>query len=138
MSGHGDADTTTLFPSEHDVPRRRRTVDVVWLIVSGLAFALLGWAASGEPETDTRVSELLAELPSWIRTLAWFGYTASAIAALLLLVAAVVSRQERRLVVRDLLVAVGVAVILAILAARTATGAWPFLLPEFVDRPERL
>ncbi len=139
MIADGDSGTTTpLFPSEPGVPRRRRTSDVVRLAVAGATFLLLAWAASGDPESDARVAELLAELPSWIRTLAWVGFTGSALATLGLVVAAVASRQERRSVVRDLLCALGVAVLLAVLAGRAATGAWPYLLPEVLDEPERL
>ncbi|MGI9645614.1 MAG: hypothetical protein ACR2O6_09930, partial [Ilumatobacteraceae bacterium] len=112
--------------------------DVVRVVVAGSTFVMLSWAASGDPESDARIAEFLAELPSWIRTLAWVGYTGSAIAAIALVVAAIVSRQERRLAVRDLGCALVVAVLLAVLAGRAATGAWPFLLPEFVDQPERL
>ncbi len=127
-----------LFPSEPGVPRRRRTSDVVRLVVAGAAFVLLGWAASGDPESDARIVELLSELPSWLRTLAWVGFTGSTVAAVALATAAIFSRRVRQPVVRDLICALVVAVILAVVTGRAATGAWPFLLPEFVDPPERL
>ena len=127
-----------LFPSEQTVPRARRPSDVVRLLVMGLAFVLLAWAASGEPVVDARLSEFLADLPSWLRTLAWIGYVASAIAALLLLAAGLLSRHERGAVARDLLCALGVSIVLAVVAGRVATGAWPHVLPELVDAGDRL
>ncbi len=129
---------SSLFPSEPGIPRRRRLSDVVRLILAACLFILLGWVAAGGPETDTLLAELPAELPSWIRSLAWVGFAGSALGALALVAAALVSLSERRLVVRDLLSALGVAVAVAVLAGQLATGTWPFLLPEFIDQPERL
>lgn len=127
-----------LFPSEWTVPRRRRPSDVVRLFAMGLAFVLLAWAASGEPVVDARLSEFLADLPSWLRTLAWFGYTASAIAALVLLAAGLLSQHERGALARDLVCALGVSIVLAVVAGRLATGEWPHLLPELFDAGDRL
>ncbi|MGI9642838.1 MAG: hypothetical protein ACR2N9_08645, partial [Acidimicrobiia bacterium] len=134
-----DADTSTpLFPAEAGVPRRRRPSDFGRLLVAGSVFVLLGWAASGQPESDIRIAEALADLPSWTRTLAWIAYTTAAVASLLLVVAAVGSRSVRRDVIRDLFSALAVGVVLALVAGRAATGAWPFVLPELFDAPGRL
>jgi uncharacterized membrane protein YbhN (UPF0104 family)/tRNA A-37 threonylcarbamoyl transferase component Bud32 len=134
----GDVPRPSLFPPQGKVPRRRRPADAARLLVASAVFVLLGWAASSEPEVDARAAEFLADLPSWVRTFAWVGYTGSAIAALVLLIAGVAARAVRRAVVRDLLCALGVAGVLVLIAGRAATGAWPQVLPEIIEAGERL
>ena len=134
----GAGDQVPLFSSDPGVPRRRRAADAVRLILHGTAFVLLGWVASGEPEIDARLIELVADLPSWLRTLAWVAYSASALLAVLLLAAGVASRQDRSAVFRDLICGLGTAVIGTIVAGRAATGVWPQVFPEFVELGDRL
>ena len=133
----GTQERIPLFPSEPEVPRRRRPYDVARLFLTGAGFILLGWWASSEPDLDARVAILFSGIPDWIRTLAWVAYTGSALGALALIGASATAGASRRDVFRDLILALGLAVTLSVVAGRMATGAWPNLLPEFfdVDRP---
>ncbi|MEL7207079.1 MAG: lysylphosphatidylglycerol synthase transmembrane domain-containing protein [Actinomycetota bacterium] len=132
------AEPTPLFPLESEVPRRRRASDFGRLLVAGTSFVLLGWIASGRPEPDARMAEALTDLPTWLRTLAWGGFTAAAIGAVGLVAVAIASPTVRRDVVRDLVWTLVGSALLALVASRASTGAWPYMIPEVVDAPERL
>lgn len=64
--------------------------------------------------------------------LAWVAYGAGGLAIVALVVTAVVGGR-RRAIRRDVLLAVGVTVGLAVVAGRAAVGEWPTVVPEVVD-----
>ncbi len=108
------------------------------MVLATVAFALLGWAASSDPPLDRRVLELFADLPGWLHAVSWTAYTGSALAAIGLAIAALVGGGLRRGVLRDLIVALGFGALINLVASRAATGTWPQVIPELIDRPERL
>jgi uncharacterized membrane protein YbhN (UPF0104 family)/tRNA A-37 threonylcarbamoyl transferase component Bud32 len=122
-----------LFPSERVAPRRRRPSDVARLIVTALAFVLLGWASSNDPPVDIRVAELFADLPGWIRTLSWVAYSGAGMIAVLLVVLSLFDGGIGRGLFRDLFWAIVTSLALGLFAAQTATGNWPDMLPEFIS-----
>ena len=124
-----------LFAWDEAVPLRRRPADVLRLVVAGVGFALLGWAASTDPPIDQRVAELFADLPDWLRFLAWIGYSGSSLVALGLVVAAVAAGSRSRGIVRDLLGTLAVGMVAGSVAIWLASDTWPSLLPELVDPP---
>lgn len=115
-------------------PRRRRPADVTTMLLAGIGFGLLGWAAWREPPLDARVLELLADLPGWIRAVSWVAYSGAAIAALGLLVAAML----RGGVLRDVIVALVIVAFLNSVASRLVAGTWPTILPELFEPGNRL
>jgi len=129
----GTQERTPLFPSQPEVPRRRRPSDVARLLLTGSGFVLLGWLAAAGTDVDVRVAILFAGIPDWIRTLAWVAYTGSALGALALVGASATAGSSRRDVLRDLMLALGFAILLGLGAGRIATEAWPIILPEFFN-----
>jgi uncharacterized membrane protein YbhN (UPF0104 family) len=135
-SNRDDAGPVPFFVSDRVAPRRRRSSDVGRLLLGSLAFTLLGWAASNEPDFDLRVFESLQDLPGWVRSLAWFGYSAAGVGALVIVIVSVVVAGLGRGLVRDLILALFLATLLASIGSRIATEAWPDLLPEFFSIEE--
>ena len=130
-SNRDDVRSVPFFVSDRVAPRRRRSSDVGRLLLATLSFVLLGWAASNESDLDTRVFESLENLPGWVRSLAWFGYSAAGLTALSIAVISIVIAGLARGLVRDLIVALVLAATLGVVGSRVAAGAWPDLLPEF-------
>jgi uncharacterized membrane protein YbhN (UPF0104 family)/tRNA A-37 threonylcarbamoyl transferase component Bud32 len=128
---------TPLFTSDHVAPRRRRPSDIARLASAAAAFVLLGWAASNEPPLDVRVLELFSDLPGWIRTLSWVAYSGAGIVAVVLVAFSLLGGGVRRGLLRDLFWSIFVSMVLGLVAARTATGSWPHMLPEFMSTSGR-
>ena len=124
------AGPTPWFVSDRTAPRRRRSSDIVRLIVAAVAFGLLAWAASGDPDVDQRVFDGIGQMPGWIRSIAWFAYSASAAVALIIAVGTAFAGVGRG-ILRDLLAALAISAVLGLAVARLATGEWPVILPEF-------
>jgi uncharacterized membrane protein YbhN (UPF0104 family)/tRNA A-37 threonylcarbamoyl transferase component Bud32 len=125
---------TYLFAWDAGAPLHRRPVDFGRLAVATVAFVLLGWAAASEPPIDARIASLFSNVPDWVRTLAWALYSGAALAALGLVIACLVRGGVKRGVARDLLLTVAVGIGIGLVAGRVATGAWPAVLPEFIDQ----
>ena len=130
-SNRDDAGSVPFFVSDRVAPRRRRSSDIGRLLLGTLAFTLLGWAALNEPDLDVRVFESLQNLPGWVRSLAWFSYSAAGVGALVIAIVSVAVAGLGRGLVRDLIVAVFLAGFLGSIGSRVTTGNWPDLLPEF-------
>ncbi|MEO1061429.1 MAG: lysylphosphatidylglycerol synthase transmembrane domain-containing protein [Actinomycetota bacterium] len=108
------------------------------MLAAGAAFALLGWAAWREPPLDVRVLELFADLPGWIRNLAWAAYTLAGLSAIGLLFVAVLRGGVGRGVVRDIVLSLALVSALSLATSRAVTGTWPAVLPELSDPTGRL
>ncbi|MDH3706046.1 MAG: lysylphosphatidylglycerol synthase domain-containing protein [Acidimicrobiia bacterium] len=102
-------------------------------MIIGFAVTILaGWAASGEPDLDARVLELFADTPDWLLLLARVGYSAGGLYAIGLVIV-VAFRGGKRAITRDLLLAVGLFVVAAVLGGLIVSDQWPDLLPEWAD-----
>lgn len=122
-----------FFVSDKLAPRRRRASDFTRLVIAAAVFLLLGWGFKREPPIDVRVLEFFAEMPDWVRTIAWCAYTASAIAAILMIVATFFAGGVGRGIFRDLFVAIVLIVVFGLIGARTSADSWPNLFPEMFD-----
>nr|NKB42452.1 hypothetical protein [Ilumatobacter sp.] len=130
-SNRDDSGSVPFFVSDRIAPRRRRSSDIGRLLFATLAFALFGWAAANESDFDLRVLEALQDLPGWVRSLAWFSYSAAGVVALVIAVISVAVAGIGRGLVRDLILALFLATLLGSIGSRLTTGRWPDLLPEF-------
>ena len=130
-SGRDGIRSVPFFVSDRVAPRRRRSSDVGRLLLATLAFGLLGWVASTGSDLDHRIVDAFRDLPGWMRSLAWFGYSAGGITAFCIAVISVVIAGFARGLVRDLIVALVLAATLGVAGSRVTTGVWPDLLPEF-------
>ena len=129
--------TAHLFASSPTAPRRRRASDVIRLVVATAAFGLLGWAASNAPPIDARVTGFFAELPNWLSTLGWIGYSLAGVVAVGMVVVVVGWGGVGRGVLRDLIAAALLVVLAGLIAARLVTESWPEFLPEFIERTDQ-
>jgi len=130
-SSRDNARSVPFFVSDRVAPRRRRSSDIGRLLLGTLAFTLLGWAASNDSDLDLRVFESLQNLPGWVRSLAWFSYSAAGVGALVIAIVSVAVAGLGRGLVRDLFLALFLAALLGALSSWITTGDWPDLLPEF-------
>ncbi len=122
--------STYLFSSDESAPRRRRASDVGTLAIMTATFLLLGWAASIGGPIDERALESLDDLPSWLTTAGWIGFTGSGLAALLLVFLVLIRGGRAQGVVRDLAVATALILGFGLAAGRATAGEWPDFLPE--------
>ena len=110
------------FAGSRGQPRFRRATDLLLLLPSLLALALL--VAAYPPSRFERSLDLfLRSFPDWLAPLWGFFYDGLAVWAVALLVAAVILR--RPAVLLDALCAVAVAAAVTVVATRLATGEWP-------------
>ncbi len=111
-----------VFAGSRGQPRFRRATDLLLLLPSLLALALL--VAAYPPSRLERSFDLfLRSFPDWLAPLWGFFHDGLAVWAAALLVAAAVLR--RPAVLLDALGAVAVAATVTVVAARLATGEWP-------------
>ncbi len=120
-----------FFVSDRVAPRRRRPSDVGRLCFGLASFGLFGWASWNNPPLDLRVLEFFGDLPNWIRTVAWFGFSMSSLVALGVVTLGVVFGGVGRRLTRDLLAAMVLTVIIALISSRLTHGINPNMVPEF-------
>lgn len=131
------APSVPLFISDRIAPRRRRPSDIARLCAAIVTFGLLGWASSSGAPIDSRVAGFLGDLPDWLRTVAWFGFTVSGLVALIVAALGVALGGFGRGLMRDLAAASLMAVAIALISSRLTHGSWPNLVPE-IDRSREL
>jgi hypothetical protein len=112
-----------LFATPADGPSARRASDLVTLVGSSLSLAAVSFAAVPAPGFADAVSRLLAALPGFLDTGWQFLSDLLALVAVLLSVGTLMRR--RWSIARDLLLAVGVAIIVWLVAGRLVEGSWP-------------
>lgn len=124
--------------STPDQPRVRRATDVTSVLLGGI---LLLWALVNREHLDPlnrALDNLVGVLPSWadepLSIIYTFGFVYS-VAILGLLIAAGRSHRDA---LRDVALALLVAVGLGVVLVRVSQGEWPHVLPEIgLTRPER-
>lgn len=124
------ATSSPLFVSDRIAPRRRRPSDLGRLCLAMAVFGLLGWASSSEPPLEQRVLTFFGDLPDWIRTLAWFGFTASGLVAVGVAALGVAVGGVGRSLIRDLATSSLLALVVALVSSRVTHGSWPNIIPE--------
>ncbi len=123
MSRRPDLRLPRLFAGSADEPRSRRATDLLWVVASVLALGFLGAIAAPPAGIERRLLRFLLAVPRSFQAL-WHVFSgALSIAVILLLVAIVFAR--RWAVLRDVVIAGALAVAIALVVSRLATGAWP-------------
>ena len=125
--------STYLFAADKAAPRRKRASDVVQFLFTALIFGLMSWMAANEPPVDERILEFTRELPGWLTSIGWIGYTGALLVMVGLLIVMLARGGIGRGVLRDVIVAFVLVLGLTILMSRLITSAWPTLFPEFQD-----
>ncbi|MCZ6519199.1 MAG: hypothetical protein O6853_05305 [Actinobacteria bacterium] len=122
---------TRWFVTTAESPRIRRPADVITVIAGALLILLGVLGANQVSGLEDSVTRLLFSLPNWGHSLFRLAYAIGALYAILLLGIAVFNRRARRAVLRDLLAALVLAGLFAVLLVRWVEAEWPALFPEF-------
>lgn len=122
------------FAGKPNQPRARRAVDAIAIVIGLL---LVAWTAllveQGLTSGDGWILDLFAQLPSWFEDVWKVGYFFGLLMVVALFIVAIV--QRRLDLVRDMGLAIGVAVVAAVLLALWLSDSFPTILPE-LTRPE--
>jgi uncharacterized membrane protein YbhN (UPF0104 family) len=113
-----------FYSSPRGQERFRRATDVVLLVPALVLLVLLAWAYP-PASLEQSLSDFLDKWPSWLDPVWGFFYDVLWLWALVLLVAALVAR--RMVVTLQALGSLVLAVGIAVVTARLATGDWPDL-----------
>ena len=113
-----------VFASAGDEERRRRSADVLTLVVAGLVVLAAALESRDPTAFGDSVTRLLTSLPDWVDTLLAGVFALSAVYVAVLIVVTAVAR-DRPGLVRDLLVAAAATILAATLLSRVVEGSWP-------------
>ena len=108
----------------------RRASDI---FKSAIGLFLVLWAvitAGSTAAWDQAFTNLVQSGPAWVNTLLEIGYGLSLIYLLIVIVALIAGGRERRSALRDLVIVVLGATVLATLLSFMVNGEWPYVLPE--------
>jgi glycosyltransferase 2 family protein len=111
-------------------PRVRRTSDVFNAV---LGLLLIVWVVLGIDSVaawEQALIDLAQSGPQWVTSLFRFGYALSLVYVLGLLVALIAGGKERRLALRDLVMAAVGSAGVVVLLTLTISDVWPYVLPE--------
>lgn len=114
-----------VFATATDQPRMRRATDVITLVTSVIALAIITGFASPQPGFARALADLLASLPPMVTSVWQVGADLLVVTALVLLVTCAAGR--RWAVARDLVVSATVALVVTVVASRLLHGEWPDL-----------
>ncbi len=129
----GSARESRLFIERSGLDLVRRAGDAT-LIVFGVFLVITnGWYAKRQHSFEEEFGRLVDAIPSWINEAFAWVYAAGLIFILWLLLAAVVRRHPRWDVASRIVMSAAAAMALAALSAHFVNGAWPAILPEFLD-----
>ena len=121
----------TFWSSAADAPRERRPTDAAIVVLGAAAMALLSVAAPGPTDLDTKVVAAIKELPG---LLGWFwesAYAAALLWTLVLVLAALVTRHRRVLLLEQVgavVLALGVGGLVGVLEGATWSQIWSSLV----------
>jgi len=106
------------------------------LVAFGIVILAIGAALTRRVSVfEESFVDAVAALPQWAEEFFAWAYGAAAVFALWLVLAAVVVRNRRWDIARDLVVSGVLAIVAALVIVRFAEGAWPVVFPE-LDRAE--
>ncbi len=141
-SGATPAAGTTSAPSRvawafvaTDDVRARRPVDVVTLTIGILLVLLTAYEVAQIAWIQSFISDLIADLPSWLSGMLEVTYALAGLYAVLLVVLALVAGSSERATLRDLLLAAALALLAGVVLSWLVSGELPILFPEFRDDP---
>lgn len=112
----------TLFIARSEEPRARRAGDLVTLIVSLVGLAFLALIAQPPSWLESAIVSVVAVFPSALWGLWRFLVMLASFGAVLLILAA--AWRGRWLVLRDIAVALGAAILVALVITSLVTGEW--------------
>ena len=120
-----------VFATPSDAPRVRWRMDLLVAAVDiGLLVVLLLVAGDGS-SFDKAVLGFAADLPGWVLWLGQLGYVAGVLYTVSLLIGVGLVARHRLELLRDLLLAAGLAALLVVFFSWIADGRWPEI--AFVD-----
>lgn len=124
-----------FFAAPADDPRARRPVDVVLLISSVLAVAVLAWSHRSRRGLDTRVRDFFVDgVPDWISGTGTIVFILGGLYALGLVVGIAVFGSGRGALVRDMVMALALTYGAALVTAYLAGPEFPDFVPELIER----
>ena len=129
--------TTGWFVGPDEGGRARRTVDVVWLLVGVLLIFVTAIGTNQTVWIGDFLAEVIALLPSWLESAFVVMYAVGFVVAIVIVIAAIIARRRYPDLVRDVLLAMGLAIVLVLALSRIVAGGWPIIAPEFqaIDSP---
>lgn len=128
----------TVFAAPAEDPRARRPADALILGVCVLLVLFASWTHAAGSGLDQRALEFFAgRLPGWLSATLTFGFVLGGVYSTGLLIAILVFGSGRRAVARDMLFAVAVAFVLAVVVSWAISSEWPQLFPEFAGSDRR-
>lgn len=114
--------------------RARRTADVVWLIFGVLLIFVTSIGSDQTAWFTDFLAEVIALLPSWLESLFAVIYVIGFVYAIVIVVAAIAARRDHADLLRDLLLAIALALLLVFGLAWIVSGSWPILAPEVASQ----
>src|SRR5688572_29388501 len=123
-----------IFSSSSEAERSRRPTDAVLLILSSLLLGLGALVGSAAAEAEALLTSLVQSLPSALDGLWQIAADVAVLWAVVLVVTASIARARSGLV-RDQLLAAGLAAAISFVGYRVVEGAWPGLEWAFADGP---
>lgn len=123
-------DPTGWFFVPDEGGRARRTANVVWLCVGALIVLV---TSTGPPQVDwltEGIADLIALIPSRLETVFAIIYAIGFVYAVVIVVAAIAARNVHGDLLRDVLLAIPLAVGLVFLLAWLVEGSFPIIGPE--------
>jgi uncharacterized membrane protein YbhN (UPF0104 family)/tRNA A-37 threonylcarbamoyl transferase component Bud32 len=118
-----------LFSHALAQPRARRATDVILLVLAAIGLLVVGLAAEPEPNYSLALTELLVSLPDAVNGIWRIFADIPLVWSVVVFVIALM--RGRRAIARDMVLAVGIAVVVWLLLGRTVTGDWPSVLRGF-------
>ncbi len=121
----------SFWSSSADAPRVRRASDAAVVGIAAVVLAVLALAAPGPTDLDTKTSDAIASLPGLVGWLWESTYAAALLWAIVLVLAALVTRHRRVVAVEQLgtaALAVLVGGVLAVLEGASWSQVWASLL----------
>jgi uncharacterized protein (TIRG00374 family) len=128
--------TTPWFFVPVDKARARRPVDVALAIFGAFLVLVTILELNQIRWFEDFLVEIVELLPSWLETSFTVVYAVGLVFALLVLGMAVSQWSKRPLLIRDIAVAGGLAIILTIVLSWFVSGEWPVFLPELFPLSE--
>mgnify|MGYP001814993263 CR=1 FL=1 len=127
---------STYLISTDSQPRARRPADAA---TAAAGFVLMLWgmvSVDHQSPMEEAVGDLIASLPSWLITVMELLFMFGLVYGVGVVVAIVIGGRSYRAALRDVLVALLLSVVLAVVVGYLVTGAWPYVLPEIgLDDP---
>ncbi len=131
----GAGKTRSFLTADHQQPRVRRAASVTTVAVGALFMLWGALVFEAQDPLQKALTAFADALPEWAVAVLAFGYTLGLLYALVLIVVFVARRRWSAL--RDVVVAVAIAAVIALGLAALNDGLWPQFFTEFVHGEAR-